>query len=63
MITYQVFEAGKSIGEVTKVTCGPIGSGYTMWRATSFVSRGGGQFNTAERAEEHLRQIAANTGR
>lgn len=56
IITFEVFFNGNSIGEVTERRCAPFDANpYTMWKATSFV-RGvfGGQFNTMEKAQEHL---------
>jgi len=57
IITFEVFDSnGNSIGEVTERRCAPFGANpYTMWKATSFV-RGvvGGQFDTKEKAQEHL---------
>jgi hypothetical protein len=56
VITYEVTLNGNSIGEVTEWTCAPFSSNpYTMWKATSFIPGiAGGQFNAAEKAEEHL---------
>ena len=59
VITYEVYKNNVSVGEVVQWICGSGLNTYTMWRATSYLTRGiGGQFEAGAAAEQHLLKVA-----